>query len=378
MEDCKNHNDKNARQIKKVNGVMKKKTLYIRLDSSPLPEESDEIIVKDFNLENYFCTLLGRRLLEDAMFTGTISYPGKLIADFKEFDKEAYKEILQQWEKILSALLISQSENDKDFLFKLPDSYISWLDRCDIPNAFQIKNYYTHATSVSIKRKYLFAIVHEVLKNKLDYFLQKNKGNIDRIVFSIDGINRNCYIVHLWKHILTRDYEIVIVKDFNYQYKVWNKNRFLPIHNVVLGETPLKKIKQMHNFQDDLGVIYWDDANHYLSSKEWFHASNSGGIINLYAIKRDRAFPVLWKNVGFDWKMSFLDWIDLLDKLNFNSVINRAPCVLNGHYGRYFSATITAKTVDYKLIFNFEFGNELGGETEESKDTLNSIIVKNL
>ena len=42
------------------------KILYIRLDSSPLPEAYDEIIVKDFNLESYFCALLGRRLLEDA------------------------------------------------------------------------------------------------------------------------------------------------------------------------------------------------------------------------------------------------------------------------------------------------------------------------
>lgn len=194
------------------------KILYIRLDSSPLPEAYDEIIVKDFNLESYFCALLGRRLLEDAGQGGVIPYPGRLVTDFEKADKEAYREIIRQWEGILASLLISQSENDKNFIVSLPDSYISWLDRCDIPCAFQIKKHYTHAKSVSIKRKYLFEIAHDVLKNKLDYFLQKNKGIIDRIVFSIDGIDRDCYAVHLWKHILTREYELWTLKDFKKYY----------------------------------------------------------------------------------------------------------------------------------------------------------------
>lgn len=190
-----------------------KKILYIHLDSSPLPEASEEIIVKDFNLESYFCTLLGKRMLEEAGIENTILYSGRLITDFEKFNKDAYREIKLQWEKILSALLISQSENEKEFTIILPNLYISWLDQCDITTALQIKNYYTHKKNVSIKRKYIFSIVHEVLKNKLDNFLKKNKENIDRIVFSIDGINRECYIVHLWKYILTRDYELWTLKD---------------------------------------------------------------------------------------------------------------------------------------------------------------------
>ena len=61
------------------------KILYVRLDSSPLPEPSDEIIIKDFNLESYFCTLLGKRLLEDASITQLVSFPGKIVTDLKGF-----------------------------------------------------------------------------------------------------------------------------------------------------------------------------------------------------------------------------------------------------------------------------------------------------
>ncbi|MFR3329819.1 MAG: WG repeat-containing protein [Odoribacter splanchnicus] len=190
------------------------KILYIRLDSSPLPEASDEIIVKDFNLENYFCTLLGKKLLEDAGLAGTMLYPGKLLTDFENFDKEAYKEIIRQWEEVLSALLISQSEKDMDFIFKLPDLYIGWLNTCDISKAFQIKDCYANAVGVTLQRKSLFEIVNGLLKNKLAFFLQRNEGNIDRIVFSIDGINQESYIAILWGSLITHNYELWTLKEF--------------------------------------------------------------------------------------------------------------------------------------------------------------------
>ena len=352
------------------------KILYIRLDSSPLPEACEEIIVKDFNLESYFCALLGRRLLEDAGLGGVIPYPGRLVTDFEKADKEAYREIIQQWEKILSALLISHSENDKDFIVNLPDSYISWLDRCDIPYAFQIKKHYTHAKSVSIKRKYLFEIVHEVLKNKLDYFLQKNKGVIDRITFSIDGIDRDCYAIHLWKHIITREYKIITINNFF--YKIWEKNKFC-IHNVILGETLLEETRQFHASKDN-DAVFWDDIQNPLFSKEWFAALNGSDVINLYSIKRNRDLPVPFKKIGFDWKMSYLELGNLLEKLNFDTLVDRDPCVLNGCFGKYFCARIIASAKDCRLLFTFSYNNEDGlgggGVTEESQNTLNSIMVQ--
>ena len=355
-----------------------KKILYIRLDSSPLPEACDEVIVKDLNLESYFCTLLGKKLLEDAGLEGTMLYPGKLLTDFEKFDKEAYREIIRQWDEVLSALLISQSENDMGFIFKLPASYIDWLNTCDIPKAFHIKDCYANAVGVTLQRKSLFEIVNGFLKNKLVFFLHRNKGNFNSIVFSIDGINRrDCYIIHLWKHILTLDYKILTVNEF--YYKIWEKNKF-HIHSVILGETLFKEIKQMHTSQDNIGAVFWDDAHDPLFSKEWFATSNSSGIVNLYTIKRNRDFPVPLKNMGFNWKMSYLDWWDLLYKLNFDAFISDSPRVLNGPFGRYFHAGIIARTPDYKLLFTFYYNNEDGlgggGVTEKSQDTLNSIIVQ--
>ena len=116
MEDRKICNDKNARQTKKINRVMEKKALYIRLDSSPLPKKSDRIIVKDFNLENYFCALLGKRLLEDHTIIQSILYPGKIVSDFRSSSIKSYNAIIKQWELLLVKLL---SGNNKEECFIL-------------------------------------------------------------------------------------------------------------------------------------------------------------------------------------------------------------------------------------------------------------------
>lgn len=72
------------------------KILYIRLDSSPLPEVCDEIIVKDFNLESYFCTLLGKKLLGGCSITQSVPFLGKIVSDFKDSSPEIYSAIIAQ------------------------------------------------------------------------------------------------------------------------------------------------------------------------------------------------------------------------------------------------------------------------------------------
>lgn len=382
--------------------MSEKKILYIHLYSSPLPEGSDEVIVKDFNMESYFCNLLGRKLFEDAGLKSTVPYPGRLIADFEKFDKEAYRRIIQQWGKVLSALLISQSENDIDFIFKLPDSYISWLDRCDIPNAFQIKNYYTHATSVSIKRKYLFAIVHEVLKNKLDYFLQKNKGNIDRIVFSIDGINRDCYIVHLWKHILTRDYELWTLKEYKewITTKKWGITVFFPVHGIMLGKTTMSDIdsnfiKTRTEYMFKRNDFTFKELEYryvaYGNALDFFMDWDKDNIIERYALYYGSDFPPLWAKYGFNWSLSYLQWLELFRSMAFTVIIEDEPqierCNSKWYMGKSFDdleerfvlrALIKAHSKDGSLSYTlkFDYGNRNGyGAAINAKDSLYLIIA---
>ena len=378
------------------------KILYIRLDSSPLPEPCDEIIVKDLNLESYFCTLLGKRLLEEAEFTESMLYPGKLIADFEKYDKESYREILQQWEKILPALLISQTDNDKDFIFTLPDSYINWLDRCDIPCAFQIKNHYTHTSCVSIKRKHLFEIVQEVLKNKLDYYLRKNNSIIDRIAFSVDGINRDCYIVHLWKHILTRDYEIWTLGDYKewITTKKWGTKAFFPVHGIMLGKTTMSDVDSNFIKTRKEFIFKRNDFRHeileyryvaYGNSLDFFIDWDKDNIIERYVLYYGSNFPSLWAKYGFNWSLSYLQWLELFRSMAFTVIIEDEPkierCKSKYYRGMSFDdlegrlvlrALVKAHSKDGCLSYTlkFDYGNRNGqGATINAKDSLYLIIT---
>ena len=109
------------------------KILYIRLDSSPLPEACDEITVKDFNLESYFCALLGRRLLEEQAVNQSIPFPGKIISDFKDFSPEIYGAIIAQWENMLIQLLTADDIQGIRFKISLPFTYLDWLAHHENP-----------------------------------------------------------------------------------------------------------------------------------------------------------------------------------------------------------------------------------------------------
>lgn len=170
------------------------KILYIRLDSSPLPEAYDEIIVKDFNLESYFCALLGRRLLEDAGQGGVIPYPGRLVTDFEKADKEAYREIIRQWEGILASLLISQQEAGKNYEIELPVSYVQWLSRDEFYECFKLSKVSPKAV---LSTQAVYEIVYSVLLKKILYFLRGHAGNVKYITFSIDNIGEQSYAKRL-------------------------------------------------------------------------------------------------------------------------------------------------------------------------------------
>ena len=182
------------------------KILYIRLDSSPLPEACDEIIVKDFNLESYFCALLGRRLLEDAGQGGVIPYPGRLVTDFEKADKEAYREIIRQWEGILASSLISQQEEDKNYEIELPVSYVQWLSRNEFYEYFKFSKVSQKAV---LSTQVIYEIIHSVLLKKILYFLRGHAGNVKYITFSIDNIGEQSYAKHL---IEAYDIEVVTLR----------------------------------------------------------------------------------------------------------------------------------------------------------------------
>ena len=165
------------------------KILYIRLDSTPLPEASDEIIVKDFNLENYFCTLLGEQLLAETGMSGTMLYPGKLITDFEKVDREAYREIVCQIHEILINLLnvIHLFNEDEVFSIIIPSSYAEWLRNKynDLYKRLSLEN--INKLFIDIPKECLYREIIEMsLLRKMRFHLARIENESQSIMFSVE------------------------------------------------------------------------------------------------------------------------------------------------------------------------------------------------
>ena len=164
------------------------KILYIRLDSSPLPEASNEIIVKDFSLESYFCTLFGKTLLEKVTQIQSVSFPGKMLVDFKDFSPETYRAIIVQWENILVKLLGSINGCNLRFNLNIPAIYFTWLSHHE--NSIYREIGEKQLLHLSFDGGFLYKeLITSVLMKRLRFTFSKITDGIDTIVIALPSLN---------------------------------------------------------------------------------------------------------------------------------------------------------------------------------------------
>lgn len=165
------------------------KILYIRLDSTPLPEISDEIIVKDFNLESYFCTLLGKRLLAEQNIIQSVSSPGKIISDFKDSSLKIYNTVIEQWESILVQLLIDDDMRNQCFKINIPFPYFDWLSHHENPIYRKIGK--KQSLCLSFNGELLYEeLVTCILMKRLQFTLSKITDDIDYMAVSLPILDK--------------------------------------------------------------------------------------------------------------------------------------------------------------------------------------------
>ncbi|MBE6318685.1 MAG: hypothetical protein E7081_06900 [Bacteroidales bacterium] len=177
-----------------------KKILYIRLDSSPLPEASDEIIVKDFNLENYFCSILGERLLTECAKTQTISYFGEVVSEIKKSLPKVYNDIIIQWESMLLDLLNSDNGRGLQLNLNIPSAYFNWLLHHNNAAYREIGN--LQLINLSFNGEFLYEeLIERILLKRLQFTISKITIDISYIVISFLSLDKNAKIVNYLKNI---------------------------------------------------------------------------------------------------------------------------------------------------------------------------------
>lgn len=167
-----------------------KKTLYVHLDSSPLPKKMKDLIVLECNSLDDFCSFLGYELIVGLTTADGIPYykvfqPGNLLIDFAGINKEVFALIVCKWESLLSELLHKHVAKEEIYRLKLPDEYTSWLLHHDDEN-FRVvgKKLLQKNSEVVLQGCGLYEEVIMGIWQRLKRSLHDNETVIDCIVFS--------------------------------------------------------------------------------------------------------------------------------------------------------------------------------------------------
>ncbi len=171
-----------------------KKTLYVHIDSSPLPEEKEDLIILECSPIDDFCSFMAYELIDGLYTTSGIPFykvfqPGNLFADFANSNKEVFALIVYRWEGIQSELLHKKSAKEVVHKFKLPDEYTNWLLHHDDEHYKAVGNKLRQKYSeIALQGEDLYQEVIMGLRQSLKKYLHDNEALIDCIVFSDSAI----------------------------------------------------------------------------------------------------------------------------------------------------------------------------------------------
>jgi hypothetical protein len=147
---------------------------------------------------------------------------------------------------------------------------------------------------------------------------------------------------------------------------------------VTLGETTVDQLTRLGTRS---GVISKEAGKPYdyiviSGTNFWYH----GGSVaeSIYIARGIHQIPERWKALGFDWNISYNQWVSLLQRLGYSVRIEEPPQVVRDGDHDSLRAGVSAvkrerAPIEIQLNFNYSRGT-----TTDSQGTLYSIFVKAL
>lgn len=178
----------------------------------------------------------------------------------------------------------------------------------------------------------------------------------------------------LWEPIkerLKHDLIIESVNSYNDNSGIANKviDTFFPVDGIMLGETTVDDVLLSPHFkgkyfQTDSGMAYTTEMNRHLFT-------------HFYISHYNDVFPCHWMNLGFDWNLSFLQWISVLKSLGFKIGLLVPPRTKRNGLGNLcFVSVLMALAFDNSMEMNLSFNYGDKGYAKESPSTLDNIVVR--
>jgi hypothetical protein len=157
-----------------------------------------------------------------------------------------------------------------------------------------------------------------------------------------------------------------------------NASDLFPLYGVTLGETTVDQLTRLGTRS---GVISKEAGKPYdyiviSGTNFWYH----GGSVaeSIYIARGIHQIPERWKALGFDWNISYNQWVSLLQRLGYSVRIEEPPQVVRDGDHDSLRAGVSAvkrerAPIEIQLNFNYSRGT-----TTDSQGTLYSIFVKAL
>ncbi len=167
--------------------------------------------------------------------------------------------------------------------------------------------------------------------------------------------------------------------ELNYDHPL-SLNDFFPVCGITLNKSTVKDAeRQSYRYAE---IKYFDGGCVIAYSKKGeYHGAqirkeaNSNLFTNIYITSSHIMFPE-WSRLGFDFKLSYNDWISLFKKMGFTIIQTEEPQIKSWEHGPdYFYTKVVAISKDYSLKFELEFSFGSDGNTRYSRSTLYSISV---
>lgn len=167
--------------------------------------------------------------------------------------------------------------------------------------------------------------------------------------------------------------------ELNYDHPL-SLNDFFPVCGITLNKSTVKDAeRQSYRYAEieycDGGLVIAFSKNGEYRGAQIRKEANSNLFTHIYITSSDIMFPE-WSRLGFDFKLSYNDWISLFKSMGFTIIQTEEPRIKSWEHGSdYFHTTVVAISKDYSLKFELHFSFGRDGNTLYSPSTLYSISV---
>ena len=158
-------------------------------------------------------------------------------------------------------------------------------------------------------------------------------------------------------------------------------HRFFPVCGIILGETTVEEAEEQdylyHEIEyDGDSVIAWCQNNDDPPGAMICKDEDDDYFTNLLIYNDDDMFPE-WEELGFDWNLSYNEWIELFKDWDYDIDVVTPP---HKEFWKeqnywYLDATVRAIAPDDSVYFKLKFSYGRNGYKQNSRGTLYSIRV---